>query len=359
MTAVAAVAAHPERPLWDDFLAVSARIGGDIGLVQGAGGNTSMKDGGVMWIKASGTWLAEAGTRPIMVPVDLAVLRARVLEGDLAEAEIAGMVLPGGPAGLRASVEAPFHALLAGRYVMHVHCVDTIAAAILADAETQLRERLRGLDWHWQPYVKPGVPLTEAMRLAGAAKARIIVLGNHGLIVSADTPFEAEALIAEMRDCLGGPVTSSPTAMEAPLPSLAKTGYVPARAPGSHDLVLWPELRALAGNCAIAPDFVVFFGPSIPILPAGPDLTARLAALSTQPLPLNAVVLVEGHGALIRTDAMRGTEALLAGYVQVLKRYLMNGGGEIRHLGPQEIAELLDWDAEKYRQAMNAGGAHG
>lgn len=346
----------PDRAIWKDFLAVSARIGGDIGLIQGAGGNTSLKDRGVMWIKASGAWLAEAEARPIMVPLDLGALRTRVIAGDLTEAEIAGMVLPGGPAGLRASVEAPFHALLPGRCVIHVHCVETIAMAILADAETRLRDRLSGLAWHWQPYVKPGVPLTRAMRDAGADKAAVVVLGNHGLIASADTPQQAEALIDEVRDRLGGPVTSAASQMVAPLPGLAKTGYAPARVPGSHDLVLWPDLRALAGNCAIAPDFLVFFGPQIPILSPGRDLPAQLSALSAQPLPLNAVVLVEGHGALIRTDAMRGTEALLAGYVQVLKRYLMNGGGEIRYFSAAECAELLNWDAEKYRQAQNRSG---
>ncbi|MBA4489423.1 class II aldolase [Paracoccus sp. S1E-3] len=349
--------AHPQSALWDEFLAVSARIGGDIGLIQGAGGNSSLKDGGVMWIKASGCWLAEAARQPIMVPLDLAALRARVLAGNLAEAEIAAMALPGGPGGLRASVEAPFHALLPSRCVIHVHCVDTIATAILADAGARLQQRLGGRNCHWQPYVKPGVPLTEALRASGAQTAPVIVLGNHGLIVGADTPRAAEVLIDGIRRLLGGTGTPAMSVMAAPLAGLDGTGYAPASAPGAHDLALSPALRALAGNCAIAPDFVVFFGPSIPILPAGPDLPARLAALAAQPLPLNAVVLVEGYGALIRTDAMRGTQALLTGYAMVLKRYLMNGGGEIRYFTAAECAELLNWDAEKYRQAQNRAEA--
>ena len=349
--------ALPNDPLWQEFLAASARIGGDIGLVQGAGGNTSLKQDGALWIKASGTWLAEAEARPIMVPLDLPALRARVMAGDLVEAEVAGMTLPGGPAGLRASVEAPFHALIPARCVMHVHCTDTIAMAIREDAEAQLRKRLQGLNWHWQPYVKPGVPLTDAMRDGGAAGADIVILGNHGLIASADTPAGARALLTEVRARLGGPVAATSSVMVAPLQGLSSTGYVPATVPGGHDLVLDPDLRALAGNCAIAPDFVVFFGPNIPILTPGPDLPARLSALAAQPLPRHAVVLVEGHGALIRANAMRGTAELLAGYVQVLKRHLANGGGTIRHFTPAESAELLNWDAEKYRQAMNSGGA--
>ena len=39
---------------------LSAALGADPLRTQGAGGNTSIKRDGVMWIKASGTWLADA-----------------------------------------------------------------------------------------------------------------------------------------------------------------------------------------------------------------------------------------------------------------------------------------------------------
>ena len=53
-----------------DFRALSARLGSDPLQVQGPGGNTSIKDGDVMWIKASGTELANAETQDIFVAVD-------------------------------------------------------------------------------------------------------------------------------------------------------------------------------------------------------------------------------------------------------------------------------------------------
>ena len=57
---------------------LSARIGADPLLIQGAGGNTSVKEGGVMWIKASGTNLADALTRDVFVPCDLPAMRAAI-----------------------------------------------------------------------------------------------------------------------------------------------------------------------------------------------------------------------------------------------------------------------------------------
>ena len=50
---------------------VSARVGRDMSLVQGAGGNTSVKEGDILWVKASGAWVSEADKRDIFVPVDL------------------------------------------------------------------------------------------------------------------------------------------------------------------------------------------------------------------------------------------------------------------------------------------------
>ena len=50
--------------------AMSKRIGNDLSLAQGSGGNTSIKDGNVLWVKAYGTWLSEAEEKSIIVPVD-------------------------------------------------------------------------------------------------------------------------------------------------------------------------------------------------------------------------------------------------------------------------------------------------
>ena len=72
-----------------DLAALSARIGADPLLIQGAGGNTSIKDGGVMWIKASGTLLADALSRDVFVACDLPAMRA-ALASDTARADRAG-----------------------------------------------------------------------------------------------------------------------------------------------------------------------------------------------------------------------------------------------------------------------------
>src|SRR3981081_1397517 len=65
-----------------DLLELAAGLGWDPLAIQGPGGNISLKRDGVMWVKASGTWMMEAMTRSILVPVDIAA----VLDGLAADA---------------------------------------------------------------------------------------------------------------------------------------------------------------------------------------------------------------------------------------------------------------------------------
>ena len=60
----------------DDLRRMSARVGANILLVQGAGGNSSVKHDDVLWVKASGAWLSEAEEKAMFVPVELAGARA-------------------------------------------------------------------------------------------------------------------------------------------------------------------------------------------------------------------------------------------------------------------------------------------
>jgi hypothetical protein len=60
---------------------LSARVGSDPLLVQASNGNTSIKLDGILWIKASGKWLAHASQEEALVPVELAEAREAVEHG--------------------------------------------------------------------------------------------------------------------------------------------------------------------------------------------------------------------------------------------------------------------------------------
>ena len=136
---------------------LSARVGSDPLLVQAAGGNTSLKQKGVMWIKASGTWLRDAGTLDIFVPVQHEALLAALARNDPACESCTDFVMADlNATGLRPSIETTVHALMPQRVVVHVHCVNTIAWAIRSDAEQRLAEKLKGFNLGFHPLCAAG-----------------------------------------------------------------------------------------------------------------------------------------------------------------------------------------------------------
>ena len=57
------------------FIKYSKEIGMDPSMVQAAGGNTSLKQGNTMWVKASGKWLLDAQSNELMVPMSVSKIK--------------------------------------------------------------------------------------------------------------------------------------------------------------------------------------------------------------------------------------------------------------------------------------------
>jgi rhamnose utilization protein RhaD (predicted bifunctional aldolase and dehydrogenase) len=143
---------------------LSARIGSDPLLTQASTGNISIKLGGVLWIKASGKWMADAIREDILIPLDLAEVKESVKQGvDPVEQYT------------RASSGTGMHAVLPQRVVLHVHCVNTIAWAVRQDALIQLKHQLDGLRWQWGHLSATGRP--DRLRCA-SGDCRWFILGS-------------------------------------------------------------------------------------------------------------------------------------------------------------------------------------
>jgi rhamnose utilization protein RhaD (predicted bifunctional aldolase and dehydrogenase) len=341
----------------EDFAAlraVSARFGADPLLVQGPGGNTSVKAADVMWIKASGTVLADAEARDIFVAVDLPSLSAAVERDDPLADQPAHFALARD--GLRPSIETCLHAVFPHRVVLHVHCVNTIAIALAEDARERLAAKLGGFRWAYVDYAKPGARLAAQVRAARAADTDVVVLGNHGLIVGGDTVEAAAKLVEEVAAALRATPGPAIAPDQGRLTELAPKGYAPAPLGHSlHDVALSPRRLALATGGSLYPDHVVFCGPGATVVDAPgtagvpPAFSEETSAVQGGALPF---LLAPGAGALLRDDASAGALAMARCLGDVLARVAEDAIP--RYLTADEVRELTDWDAEKYRQALNA-----
>ena len=320
-----------------EFISLSQEIGARPLLVQGPGGNTSVKIDGQMWIKASGTELSEALDKNIFVAVDPAKAMEE-LDGAGDGSCRSALIDP--ECGLRPSIETTFHAMFDHRFVFHFHSVATICHAITEEGRAALAGKLSGLQWVSAPYRKPGIPLTKAIREAvGARDIQVVVLNNHGIIIVGDTIDEVRELIAEVERRLD-------------LPVLAEGGT--GASASDHPGWKWvPEVAALATDPKLFqravsgtyyPDHVVFLGPAMPVLSS-----AELTQLNPNDFPVPAV-LVEGEGVCLKSDAKPAQRAMLDCLYNVLAR--IPAGWTLLPIGEAAEAELLNWDAEKYRQAL-------
>ena len=318
----------------DAVEAFCARIGADALLVQDAGGNVSWKQGGVLWVKASGARMADALRRPVFVPVDAAQARSVARPDVLGDAST-----------LRPSIETMLHALMPQRVVAHLHAVDAIAWLVRRDARDALAAVLADTRCGWIAYCKPGQALADgvAAALHAAPGADILLLASHGIVVAGDdvddVQHKLDALLARLR------VTPRALA-DAPRPVCAPEGYVVPRDASlqalAHDAGL---LARAAGDWAICPDHVVFLGAEAPIFEALADVPPASAA---QP-----AVIVPGTGVFVadlgasRNDT---AETMLRCFVEIMRR--VPADVPVATLPMAEIAALLNWEAEAYRRAM-------
>jgi rhamnose utilization protein RhaD (predicted bifunctional aldolase and dehydrogenase) len=330
----------------------SASIGADPLLVQGAGGNTSIKQDGVLWIKASGTWLMNALTGDIMVPVALEpLLDALAHRSDAAEKAGQFTLEELNPRRLRPSIETTVHALMRQKVVVHVHCVETISIAVQANAEALLEERLRGLDWTYVPYRRPGLPLAQAIAERLKPATSVLVLGNHGLVVAADTVAEAALLLQRVTGLLARePRPASAPDTDALLRLAIGSDYRLPASTAAHSVATDLASCRIAASGSLYPDHVIFLGVGSTI--AGPDENAAAVVARSAVAPTS--ILFPGKGVLMRRDANAGAEAMARCLADVAAR--VDGSVRLNYLSQKDNAELLNWDAEKYRQELNRTG---
>ena len=187
----------------DQLVYLSNLVGREPRLVQPGGGNTSIKLGGELLVKGSGTDLKTIDRRGFTRLSLTSLARLRDVESmsdpDMMSFMAGCMVAPGGPVP---SVETPLHSILPQRVIVHTHDVATMSLTNVTDAVAErLTAELLGGDIVYVPYARPGFPLARAMQSqvdSIPAKAIGLALAHHGLVVWADDVRECYARLVRV-----------------------------------------------------------------------------------------------------------------------------------------------------------------
>ena len=317
------------------LLELSARIGRNPLLTQASTGNVSVKDDQLLWVKASGTWLAHADRQDILTPVDLDSAREAVKRGVDPAKPLINPIHSHTPP----SVETALHVVLPHRIVIHLHSVNVIGWAVRQDGPACLAERLSGLRWRWIPYVRSGLPLATAVEHAvcEAPETEVLILANHGLVVGARNCSQAEALLWEVERRVA--MTPRPVRK----PDLTALGRIAAdsdwRLPVNvtiHALATDPESTRILSGGILYPCQALFSNSDpASLYRAVPPALLRSEEAHHRGRPF---LIVQGRGILAQPDLSAAEAATLKGLAQVIRR--IPEYAAVRYLTEHEIAEL-------------------
>ncbi|MDA9659571.1 class II aldolase/adducin family protein [Alphaproteobacteria bacterium] len=341
---------------YDLFLKYSKEIGMDTSMIQAAGGNTSLKQDNIMWVKASGKWLVDAQSDELMVPLSISKIKNALEDNKCIDNDIINCVnFEISPVGLRPSVEAPMHAILDFKFVFHTHDININALAVQKNSKLKFKNLLSGLNWKFIPYVKPGIELCRQVMQLKSKKDNVLILENHGLIVCGQSLEEVKKLSHEVRyrfKKTQGQILDEPTEVIDEEIDLKNTGYKYCRDKFINTLAFQKPWIDKLSQGVLLPDFLVFLGPKITIInPKDEGFLDKLKKLSQTPLPSYSCIILAEHGVLIRDDALKGTLEIIRCVRDLL--CLIPDSASLKYLSEDEIKDLLNWEAEHYRQQQN------
>lgn len=332
-------------------------------LVQAGGGNSSLKlDDRRMAIKASGVQLADvtedSGYSIVDYPMIVQYMK-HLIEGKTTETdkEILERALI---EGKRSSIETFLHAIT-GRVTLHTHST----AVNVMTARKGGMGRLKQLfpDALMVDYATPGVKLAELYYrtfLESCSDEQrqypVIFLINHGVIVSGDTSEKVIALTENVCKTIEQEIGMNNDAYRHAFDLYRKfrewepkEDKIVVKVENATILALFTQRKYMMWDFQICPDCIVFCGKSAF---AYKDNCDRIGYMNYVAQFGSPVIICSRQDIFIRAESVRKAkeiESVLAFSAQVA---LFNQGKEMNLLSDEEQNFLLNWDAEKYRQAI-------
>jgi NAD(P)-dependent dehydrogenase (short-subunit alcohol dehydrogenase family)/rhamnose utilization protein RhaD (predicted bifunctional aldolase and dehydrogenase) len=383
-----------------ELIKISNTTGKDPALVQGGGGNTSVKtdDSNYMFIKASGTALKDmsntAGWRRLRLEKVLEIIKDKglaKLAPEVREQEITNRLLlacsDSITGNVRPSVETPLHAIL-GKYVIHLHPVAVLSFACAKNGREEIEKLFKDADFAaiWVPYTESGIMLAnKIVKLANDYQSRfekkpsVFFLQKHGLFISADSPNAALHLLGRViKRCASRlkflkAITATPAGRETIVETKLKIREAFYVATGRYAAVsyfcddeiaaFWRQKDAakLLAAGAITPDELVYANgapmwiESLDYKNIAVRLTSQIRKNGIPPLSF----LVKGSGLFVA-----GSKKVAETVRDIVCRSLFirtNASrlGGILSLNKSEQDFINKWEAEAYRKSLAAGSIQG
>ncbi len=383
------------KPEINDLIGISKYYGYNKDFVIAGGGNTSYKDEETIWIKASGSSLAEM-TEDGLVALNrekLHIISTNEYSEDPAEREeqvkadmFLSILEPG--KNLRPSVETSLHEIIRFKYVVHLH--PTLVNGLLCSRNARSQTaRLFGDSVLFVPYTDPGYILFKKLEadITGYRHKffhdpNIIFLENHGVFVGADSTGEVKQIYGEIIAKIGEIFTPVPETEHLPynpilnrvLPAIRimlggdKPGVIRFRHNSLIARFYQNQNEFHKISLPLTPDIIVYCKTRYMYIEHASTAEKIIDSFRYQ-LPHfiseygypPKILVIKEMGIFAVADSHASAEAALDIYEDLVKisYYALQSGG-IKFLTPEQVDFIDKWEVENYRRKISqSAGASG
>jgi len=365
-----------ENEIVDHLAQVSRDYGKGFEYVLAGGGNTSVKEGNTMYVKASGSRMGTIEAKDF-VAMDLEKLRAvwqatysRVMEEREAQAlaDLMAARKPGEETK-RPSVETLLHSLFPETWVIHTHPgkVNGLTCGVQGP---ELVKEIFGTEALWIPIIEPGYILAKAVKDAmdtAGGPIPLVFLQNHGIFVSGNTIEEVQGRYALVEQALSVRIRpladSTPTDWSefSPVEEVKKAWValgetepfvLPFTSPILESFLVDPQtFKDLEKS--LTPDHIVYAGFRPLFVPSVADLITQVKAYKDTHNEVPKIVAIQGGGCLAVTlNEKKAIDArdLFLDAARVTE-YSRGFGGPVSM--PNHLIDFIrNWEVEKYRASQ-------
>ena len=374
-----------------ELIEISQFYGRDSRFVIAGGGNTSYKNAGKIWIKASGSSLATITEEGFAV-LDrgkLNLMSTRTYSSNTAEREEEvknDLTVATLTKGKRPSVETSMHNAIDFAFVVHLHPTTVNGLMCSQNAESDLK-KLFGANTLYIEYTDPGYVLYKKVedvikdfRAQAGAEPSVIWLQNHGIFVGANSIEEIKVLYAKIFNTLEKaikfPVPTRERATcsctEQILPGirmmLSKDGLKTLKVRKNELIKHFYDSEENQAKIAspFTPDAIVYCKstyiflndeePEAVLAEAAKAIPAYTSKFGYQP----RVFLIKGIGLVASGDNAAQCDIILDVFEDAMKiAYLAESLGGVHPMTQTQIDFINNWEVENYRRSVMAGSAPG
>lgn len=333
---------------------------GTADYVKGGGGNTSVKNENTLWVKPSGTTLGGLDESTFVQMARAKIDELYTVETPAEPAAREELVKNLMAAAVendagRPSVEAPLHNVFDAKFVVHTHpaLVNGLTCAKGGEAACQ---RLWP-DALWVEYIDPGYTLCmevrkriEDYKAANGKEPALLVLQNHGIFVSADTPEEIRALYARVMDALKAEYSEAGVVQSLEVPEGEKLPETEAKIKtlfgDEAAFIASSEMFAYAPG-PITPDHLVY-SKAFPYLGTLDETGSSAYETERGYAPKVVVAGDRVHG--IGTSQKNADLALELAQDGALVMQLADAFGGVNYMDDAAREFIENWEVESYRQ---------